>query len=215
MRVDIIIDTVCLWCFVGKRRLDRALAGMSDRPVELVWRPFQLNPDIPPQGHDRRRYLTEKFGGMERAVGCYGVIRDAGRSVGIDFDFDAIEITPNSLDSHRLLAYSEKWGAQTPLVEALFRAYFLEGRNIGDHEVLAEIGASVGMPKDDVAAYLASDADGDRIRTEDDMVRRTGVNGVPCYIVNGKYAISGAQSPEVFYQVFDFARQEEDQVAAE
>ena len=215
MRVDVIIDTVCPWCFVGKRRLDRALEAVGDRPVELVWRPFQLNPDVPPQGHDHRRYLTEKFGGLERAASRYGVIRDAGRSVGIEFDFDAIQITPNSLDSHRLLAHSEKWGMQTPLVEALFRAYFLEGRNIGDRAVLVEIGTEIGMPRSDLVAYLDSDTDVERIRTEDDMIRRTGVNGVPCYIVNRKYAISGAQSPEVFYQVFDFARQEENEVAAE
>jgi predicted DsbA family dithiol-disulfide isomerase len=215
MRIDVIIDTVCPWCFIGKRRLERALKNVTGVAVELVWRPFQLNPEIPKQGRSHHSYLTEKFGGMDRAASRYGVIRDAGRSEGIHFDFDAIDVTPNSLDSHRLLAYSERHGMQTPLVEAMFQAYFLEGRDIGDRAVLADIAAKHGLNREEIAGYLDSEVDIDRIRAEDDMIRRMGVNGVPCYIVNGKYAISGAQSPEVFFQVFDLVRHEDPQVAAE
>ncbi len=125
MFVDVIVDTVCPWCYVGKVRFEKALAMRPDRVVEIGWRPSQLNPGMPRQGKDRRAYLTEKFGGVDRARQRYAVIGDAGRQEGIDFRFDRIERTPNSVDSHRLIAYARRDGRQDAMVDALFRAYFI------------------------------------------------------------------------------------------
>lgn len=215
MIVDVIVDTVCPWCYVGKARFEKALAMRPDLGVEIGWRPFQLNPDIPRDGMDRRVYLSEKFGGVDRARQRYAVIGDAGRQEGIDFRFDRIERTPNTVDSHRLIAFARRDGREDAMVDALYRAYFTDGRDIGAIGVLAEIAWENGLDGDAAHAYLATDDDRATIIAEDEMARSLGVNGVPCYIVDRKYAVSGAQSPEVFLQIFDLARHEERQVAAE
>ena len=215
MIVDVIVDTVCPWCYVGKVRFEKALAMRPDLGVEIGWRPFQLNPAIPREGKDRDAYLAEKFGGVDRARQRYAVIGDAGRQEGIDFQFDRIERTPNSVDSHRLIAFARRDGRQDAVVDALFRAYFTDGRDIGEIEVLAAIAAENGLDGDAARAYLAGDEDRAMVIAEDEMARGLGVNGVPCYIVDRKYAVSGAQSPEVFLQIFDLARHEEQRIAAE
>lgn len=215
MIVDVIVDTVCPWCYVGKARFEKALAMRPGHAIEIGWRPFQLNPNIPSEGKDRRAYLAEKFGGVDRARQRYAVIGDAGRDEGIDFRFDRIERTPNTVDSHRLIAYAGRDERQDAMLDALFQAYFTDGRDIGEIEVLAEIAAENGLDGDAARAYLGSDDDRAMVIAEDERARGLGVNGVPCYIVDRKYAISGAQSPEVFLQVFDLARHDEQQIAAE
>ncbi len=215
MIVDVIVDTVCPWCYIGKVRFEKALAMRPDQVVEIGWRPFQLNPGMPREGKDRRAYLSEKFGGGDRAKRRFTVIGDAGRQEGIDFRFDRIERTPNTVDSHRLIAYARHDGRQHAMVDALFRAYFTDGRDIGEIEVLAEIAAENGLDGDAARAYLVSDEDRAMVVGEDETARRLGVSGVPCYIVDRKYAVSGAQSPEVFLQIFDLARHEEQHIAAE
>jgi predicted DsbA family dithiol-disulfide isomerase len=215
MIVDVIVDTVCPWCYVGKARFEKALAMRPGLGVEIGWRPFQLNPGIPREGKDRNAYLAEKFGGADRARQRYAVIGDAGRQEGIDFQFDRIERTPNSVDSHRLIAFARRDGRQDAVVDALFRAYFTDGRDIGEIEVLAAIAAENGLDRDAAGTYLAGDEDRAMIIAEDEMARGLGVNGVPCYIVDRKYAVSGAQSPEVFLRIFDLARHEEQRIAAE
>ncbi len=215
MIVDVIVDTVCPWCYVGKARFEKALAMRPDQVVEIGWRPFQLNPAMPREGKDRTAYLSEKFGGGDGARRRYTVIADAGRQEGIDFRFDRIERTPNTVDSHRLIAYARRDGRQHAIVGALFRAYFTNGRDIGEIQVLAEIAAENGLDGDAARAYLGSDEDRSMVVDEDEMARRLGVSGVPCYIVDRKYAVSGAQSPEVFLQIFDLARHEEPKIAAE
>ena len=215
MIVDVIVDTVCPWCYVGKARFEKALAMRPDQVVEIGWRPFQLNPGIPRAGKDRRAYLSEKFGGGDRAERRYSVIGDAGRQEGIDFRFDRIDRTPNTVDSHRLISYARSEGRQHAMVDALFRAYFTEGRDIGEIEVLAEIAAETGLDGDAARIFLGSDEDRALVVGEDELARSLGVNGVPCYIVDRKYAVSGAQSPEVFLQIFDLVRHEGRQIAAE
>jgi predicted DsbA family dithiol-disulfide isomerase len=215
MFVDVIVDTVCPWCYVGKARFEKALAMRPDQPVEIGWRPFQLNPGIPPGGKNRRAYLTEKFGGGDRAERRYSVIGDAGRQEGIEFRFDLIERTPNTVDSHRLIAFARRDGREHGVVDALFRAYFTEGRDIGKISILSEIAAENGLDGDAARRFLESDEDRALILGEDELARSLGVNGVPCYIVDRKYAISGAQSPEVFLQIFDLGRHEGRQIAAE
>ncbi len=215
MFVDVIVDTVCPWCYIGKVRFEKALAMRPDQVVEIGWRPFLLNPNIAREGKDRRTYLSEKFGGIDRAEQRYAVIGDAGREIGIDFRFDRIERTPNTVDSHRLIAYAGRDGRQDAMVDALFLAYFTDGRDIGEIEVLAEIAAENGLDGDAARAYLGGDEDRAMVIAEDERARGLGVNGVPCYIVDRKYAVSGAQSPEVFLQIFDLARHEEQGIAAE
>ena len=208
VRIEIVSDVICPWCFIGKRRLERALAARPGLDVETTWRPFQLNPDMPPEGMERQSYLTAKFGSADRAAQLYAEISKAGAVEGIDFAFDRIARTPNTIDAHRLIRFAGANGAQDAVCELLFRRYFLDGADVGDRERLAEIGAEAGLDAAAVRAHLASDQDVDAVRLEDLHARRLGVNGVPCFIIDHRYAISGAQSPEVFYRVFDTAMQE-------
>lgn len=207
--IDIVSDTVCPWCWVGKRRLERALAAKPDNLRVLIgWRPFQLNPDMPEDGMDRKQYLELKFGGKERAQQIYSQIREAGDGEGLPFDFEQMGTQPNTVDSHRLIDRAGRDGLQDAVVEALFQANFVDGRDIGDTDTLVEIAAAAGMDAEETRAYLESDEDRDRIQAEDKMAREMGVQGVPCFIMNRKYAISGAQDPEVFLQAWQQMAQE-------
>ena len=203
MRIDVISDTVCPWCFIGKRRLEQALAMRPDLKPTITWHPFQLNPDMPAEGLDRKTYLESKFGGPEGAERVYGAIREAGKSVDIDFDFDAIAVTPNTIDSHRVIHWADGEGKQDAVVEALFRGYFLEGANIGDPATLAETAGSCGMDSEVIGARLAADTDGAAIVEAAGRISKMGISGVPCFVVDSQYVISGAQGPEHFVQLFD------------
>jgi predicted DsbA family dithiol-disulfide isomerase len=207
MRIDIVADAVCPWCFIGKRRLERALAERPQRNVEIVWRPFFLNPDMPSEGMDRKEYLVRKFG-PGRSGGVYSAVEQAGASEDIAFRFDRIARSPNTVNAHRLIQFAHQEGGQDPVVEALFRAYFLDGRDIGEIAVLADIAAEAGRDRDRALDYLQSGADREQIVAQDEKARSLGVTGVPCFIIDRKYAISGAQLPEVFHQVFDLVNQE-------
>jgi predicted DsbA family dithiol-disulfide isomerase len=202
MRIDIISDVVCPWCFIGKRRLERALADLPPNSVELAWRPFRLNPDLPPEGMDRQAYLQAKFGAAGGGA-RYRQVEEIGRDEGIPFAFDAIERAPNTLDAHRLIRHAIDSRRQDDMVEALFRAYFVEGRDVGDRDTLAAIADAVGIRRDDALAYLAGDADREAVLAEEDMAKRIGVTGVPCFVIERKYALSGAQPPEAFHEVFE------------
>lgn len=208
MKIDIIVDTICPWCYIGKKRFERALSMRPQPDLEVGWRAFQLNPRMPEDGMDRREYVAEKFGGLERANAIHGSLIQAGVEEGIEFDFSKIDRTPNTVNSHRLVRYAAAFGAQTPVITAVFDAYFLDGKDIGDPWILADIAASAGLEHGPVLEFLESDADIATILEEDELARRLGVNGVPCFIVDRKYAVSGAQSPEVLVQVFDLANQD-------
>lgn len=205
VHIDIYSDPVCPWCFIGKRRLERTLAARDDVTTTITWRPFQLNPDMPPDGMEQTNYLSSKFGSLERAAKFYDVIAEAGQSERIAFNFDAIRHTPNTLDSHRLIRFADAHGRQSEVVEALFAAYFVEGENIGDHGVLTRIAHTVGLDGHAVSAYLASDADRPDVAAEDLRARRMSIDAVPCFIIDGQYAISGAQEPEAFFPLLDLA----------
>lgn len=215
LKIDIIVDTVCPWCYVGKKRFERALALRPQIDVEVGWRAFQLNPDMPLEGMDRSAYLEEKFGGMERVHAVNSSLNSAGEEERINFNFNAIERTPNTVLSHRLIRFAAENGVQTPIVSAVFDAFFLEGKDIGVPEVLARVAGSAGLNYEETLNFLQSDLDTDTILAEDELARRLGVNGVPCFIINRKYAVSGAQSPEVIVQVFDLAIQDKLDAVAE
>ena len=198
MRIDVFSDVVCPWCFIGKRRLDAALAASRLKQVELRWHAFQLNPDLPPGGVDRRQYLEEKFGATN-VDRIHERVEAAGRESGIAFRFDKISRSPNTFDAHRLLYLAADQGRQTELKEALFSAYFLEGRDLGDHAVLAAVAAATGV-QGDVQAWLAEGAGADAVRADLAAGGRLGITGVPFFIFAGRYALPGAHPPEVFQQ---------------
>ncbi len=205
VQIDIYSDPVCPWCFIGKRRLERTLVARDDIAATLTWRPFQLNPDMPPDGMDRATYLNSKFEDKERTEKFHDAIAEAGQSERIAFDFDAIQHTPNTLDSHRLIRFAGAYGSQADVVEALFSAHFLEGEDIGDHGVLTRIAHAVDLDGHAVKTYLASSADRPEVAAEDLRARRLSIDAVPCFIIDGQYAISGAQEPEAFYPLLDLA----------
>ncbi len=215
MKIDIISDTICPWCYIGKRRLERALAQRDELEVEITWRPFQLNPDMPAGGLDREAYLNAKFGGAQRAEQIYAAIREAGDGEGIDFAFDKIARTPNTIDSHRLLHWAGAAGLQDAVVEVLFQRYFEEGADIGDREVLVAIAVQGGMDGDEVRARFERGDDLELVAAQDTNARQRGVAGVPYFIIAGKYAVSGAQDPSVFLQVLDLAARGGDEGEAE
>jgi len=214
MIIDIFSDTICPWCLIGKRRLERALAQRPDLTFEIRWHAFQLNPGMPPDGMERTAYLAAKFGAKD-AASVYDNIRRIGAGEGIDFRFDLIPRTPNTLQSHRLVRHAAASGCQDAVVEALFRAYFQEGRDVGSIEELAAIAADAGMDRAATLAWLATDEEREAVVAEDAGARRMGVQGVPLFIVAGRYAVSGAQEPEYFMPVFDLALNGGDRSAAE
>jgi predicted DsbA family dithiol-disulfide isomerase len=195
LAIDVVSDVVCPWCFVGKRRLDQAVAD-AGLPLAVSWRPYQLDPTIPPEGKSRREYMQAKFGSADKIRHIHERLEGVGAEVGIPFAFDRIAVSPNTLDAHRLIRWAGETGADAAVVEALFQAYFVDGRNIGDAAVLADIAAANGMDRDEVAARLASGMDRDAVRQEIDSAQRIGVTGVPTFILAGRYALVGAQPAE-------------------
>ncbi|WP_320196839.1 DsbA family oxidoreductase [Agrobacterium rosae] len=208
--IDVVSDMVCPWCYLGKARLDLALAEILDEvSVDVNWRPYRLNPDYPPEGVDQKAELEKKLGGKEKVEQAHEMLTQLGKEVGINFDFDAIKIGPNTLDAHRLSLWAHAEGRefQDKVTTALFKANFEEGLNIGDHNVLADIAEQAGMNREVVERLLASDADKDTIVAEIDAAQQMGVAGVPFFILDQKYAVSGAQSKEVLINALrDIAR---------
>ena len=215
MHMDIVSDTICPWCYIGKRRLERALAETPRPDLTVLWRPFQLNPDMPAEGMDRKDYLAAKFGGAENAQQVYAPIVAAGHEEDIAFDFGAMRRAPNTIQSHRLIAFAGAAGQQDSVVESLFKGYFTEGQDIGDIEVLADLAADGGMDRQAVLDYLASPEGLEEARREDAMARETGISGVPAFILERKYLISGAQGLEVFHQAFEMVSKTEAEAEAE
>jgi predicted DsbA family dithiol-disulfide isomerase len=214
MKLDVVSDTVCPWCYIGKKRLDQALAIHGGEGITLVWRPFQLDASIPPGGVDRKAYLEKKFG-AERAKDVGNTIREFGHAVGIDFRFDLIEKSPNTMDSHRLIRWAGTAGCQNEMVDSLFRRYFEQGQDIGSHDVLIDAADEVGMDTDIVRDLLSKDADRELIAREDAMAREIGIQGVPSFVINSQWVVTGAQEPETLVRMFNklLAREAEEAAA--
>ncbi|WP_394199738.1 DsbA family oxidoreductase [Litoreibacter albidus] len=201
IKLDIISDVICPWCYIGKAHLDRALEANPDHPFTIEWHPFQLNPTMPEGGMDRREYLEHKFGGKEGAVRVYGQIAEAAEAAGLDIDFGAIQRTPNTINAHRLIHWAGLEGRQTAVVSKLFKAYFKEGRDIGNTDVLLDIAETAEMDRDMVARLMATDQDVDDIRARDANARERGVTGVPTHIVASQHVLPGAQQPDLWASV--------------
>lgn len=197
--IDVISDVMCPWCYIGKKRLEKAVDALEGIDVKIHWRPFQLDPMLPPEGKDRQAYLNEKFGGQARAADFYTRIEEAGSGEGIPFDFAAIKVSPNTLDAHRVIRWAASAGTdvQGRIAQRLFQLYFEEGANIADHSVLIQAARDCGMDASIVETLLATDADREAVRKEIEIAQEMGVSGVPCFIVESRYAVLGAQDSEI------------------
>ena len=195
--IDIVSDTVCPWCYVGMRHLEEALAELSNIQVQLRWRPFQLDPTIPPEGLDRKVYMDRKFGDSGRLNDIHRRLEELGTARGITFNFNKISRSPNTIDSHRLIRWATDEGKGDILVGALFKAYFKDGHDIGDRDVLSGIASSVGLDHTSISNRLSTDEDKIAVRNEIIEAQRMGVTGVPFFILAQKLAVSGAQPPEI------------------
>ena len=202
IRLDIFSDPVCPWCYIGKANLDRALEAHADHPFRIEWHPFQLNPDMPAEGVDKYDYLAAKFG-EDRLVQMHLRLKEASRAAGAEIDPDTPRRMPNTLNAHRLIHWAGLEGRQTAVVSAIMRAYWREGRDIGNAAVLADIAAAAGMDPAVTARLLASDADADDIRARDSDARAKGVSAVPTFLIAQHYVVSGAQPPEVWARVIE------------
>jgi predicted DsbA family dithiol-disulfide isomerase len=207
--IDIVSDVVCPWCYIGKRKLEAALAlpeaSALPKPV-LRWHPFQLNPEMPLEGIPRQQYLEDKFGGPERAATIYARVKAAGQSVGLQLNIDTIPQQPNTLAAHTLLAYAQQNGRDgTDVKERLLRAYFTENRNIGELDVLVAIGEEAGLDGNAVRHFLGTLEARAAVAEGDQRAREMGINGVPFFIFNHKVAVSGAQDPAQLLQAMQQA----------
>lgn len=196
--VDVVSDVVCPWCFVGQKRLDQAIAALPDIDVEVRWRPYQLDPTIPPEGKERRQYMIEKFGSDERIRQIHQRLEAIGAEEGIRFAFEAIKMAPNTLDAHRVIRWAGSAGedVQNRLVRRLFELNFEDGADIGNPAVLIEAAREAGMDAALVEPLLPTDADVESVKSEIATASRMGITGVPCFLLEGKYAVMGAQGSD-------------------
>ena len=198
IKLDIFSDPVCPWCYLGKANLDRALEQHPDHPFEIEWHPFQLNPDMPAAGVNKHSYLLERFGSQAQLDAIHQRFRDIAKQNGVQMDPDTPKRIPNTLNAHRIIHWAGLEGRQTFAVAALMRAYWVEGRDIGNLSVLADIAAGVGMDRAVAERLLATDADLDAIKSREAHARQRGVSAVPTFLIANQYVVSGAQPPEMW-----------------
>lgn len=208
LQIEVVFDLVCPWCYLGTRRLRRALRARPDIVADLHWRPFLLNPDIPAGGLPRHEFLTRKFGGEERARRLHATIAELGLAEGVPFRFERIRRMPSSLDAHRLVRFASREGLAEAMVDVLFHAHFAEGADLGDDVVLVGLAGRVGLDAVLVRRFLDSGAEADAVHAENLRAHRLGINGVPCFVMGGRHAIAGAQEPEVLERLIDVAMAE-------
>ena len=206
MKIEIFSDLICPWCFIGKRRLDLALNTAAGEGVEVIWRAYQLYPGIPDEGMTREEFARIRYGGADQSAGRTRIEEEA-RGAGIDMHFKQVERMPNTFKGHRLLHHARSFGVQHELSEVLFSAYFEQGQDVGDTEVLLEAGVSVGLDRESTAGFLAGDEGADAVRAELERASNIGVTGVPCFVLAGAFAIPGAQEPEVIAQIIERAKE--------
>ena len=202
IELDIFSDTVCPWCYIGKKRLDKAIYKHNYLEFKQTWRPFQLNPAMPPDGMDRQEYLISKFGSADAAKTIYDNIYEEGLKEGIDFNFDSIEVTPNSFNSHRLLAMAYEKNIQEKVLNDLFESYFLRGEDIGNPNILLSIAVNNAIEEDEVKSYLSNKDNIEPLANEELQARKMGISSVPTFIINKQIVINGAQTSENFDLIF-------------
>lgn len=205
LTIDVYADIACPWCYVGRARLKKALDRRPDLDVNLRWRPFQLQPNMPPEGQDFRGTLEKKFGDWSRVEQMFARIQEMGAEDGLTFDFDAIEVAPNTADAHRLVLWAEEQDAGDVMADALFQAYFAEGKNVSDRDVLVTCAAEAGLDADAARALLEGSDYAEEVRRSQQQAQRRGVTGVPCYVFDDEHALTGAQSADVLTDAIDAA----------
>jgi predicted DsbA family dithiol-disulfide isomerase len=205
LNIDVISDVICPWCYIGKRRLEKAAAAFGREQVRVRWHPFQLNPRMPRGGMNRQEYRTAKFGSWERSLALDAQVAEAGRGEGIPFDYAKVMRTPNTLDAHRLIGLADTEGVQDAVVEAVFRAYFVEGRDISQTTALLDVVAGAGLDRGRAEAILSGDEGVAAIPAAEEQARRSGVQGVPFFLINNTVALSGAREPSAFLDAFEQA----------
>jgi len=203
VRIDVVSDVVCPWCFIGKRRLEKALALKPDVPVEVRWHPYFLNDWIPREGISREQYLTTKFGSPERYRGIAQRVSAAAAAEGLDYAMDKISRQPNTLDAHRLIRWAAGIGKAADMKQKLMDLYFTEGADLTNHAVLVQAAIDIGLDAEDVREALDSDKDVTEVEQEAASAKEAGIDGVPCFIFGGKFAVSGAQSPEYLAEAIE------------
>ena len=196
LSIDVVSDVVCPWCYLGKRRLERALELLPEPEVSVGWHPFRLDPTIPPEGMEREAYLLQKFGDVDGIIASHKYLTAMGLEEGVEYHFDRINRSPNTVDAHRLIRWASADGLQDAMVERLFAGYFRDGVDIGDTQVLADLARDVGVGNGDIADRLAGDEDRAAVAGEIDNAYRIGVTGVPCFIIDRRYAVMGAHPPQ-------------------
>jgi predicted DsbA family dithiol-disulfide isomerase len=202
LTIDVYSDVICPWCLIGKRRMEKGLA-LTGRSAVVRWHPFELNPDMPRQGVERRTYRIKKFGSWERSLELDANIVRAGQSEGLEFNFEKMARTPNTFDAHRLIWLAGERGVQDAVVEALFKAYFTDGRDLSERVTLGAVAAEGGLDANEVDDLLAGDRGTVEVRQWEQKGQRLGISGVPFFVINGEIALSGAQPPEMFQAAFD------------
>ena len=207
MHIDVIFDTICPWCYLGKHRLEEALREKPGINPDITWNSFLLNPNLPPEGIDRRDYLKFRFGNESRSNRVYKSIYELGKTLGIEFRFDLIERTPNSLDSHRLVHFASRYDLGNEAVESLFQAYFLRGIDTGKRAALYVIAEEIGLAMDDLDIYFSSDEDAKNIKRQNSYIHKLGINGVPAFVINGQFSISGAQESQVIKRLLEVSEE--------
>ena len=213
--LSIVSDAICPWCYIGKRRFEQALAILGpDFPIRVMWRPFELNPQMPKEGIERREYRLRKFGSLEHSAQLDAQVAAAGEDDGIRFRHDLMVRTPNTFDAHRLIWHAARAEVQDAMMERLFRAYFSEGRDIGDAAVLAELASEVGLARDATFAFLQGTEGAEDIRRDETIAQQAGISGVPSFIANGWKLFSGAQRPDAIATVLRKVAEQLQQPAA-
>ena len=214
LRIDLFSDVICPWCFIGKRRLERALVKRPNQEVKIQWRAFQLNPDMPHDGMPRQLYAEAKFGGAERARQIYNNICRVAKDEGLDFSFEKIDRTPNTVAAHRLISWATIHDRADTLVENLFLAYFQEGQDIGSIDILEEVTNNSGLDGAQARKYLASEQGKNEVAAETRFAHENGITGVPCFVFNRHYAVTGAQEPEAFFPLLDLDAEEKNRTTS-
>ena len=207
VRIDVVSDVVCPWCFIGKRRLEKALALKPEIPVEVHWHPYFLNDWIPREGIARSEYLTAKFGSPERYAGIAQRVSAAAAEEGLDYAMDKISRQPNTLDAHRLIRWAGGIGKAAEMKQKLMDLYFTEGADLCNRAVLVQAAVDIGLDAEDVAEALASGQDVEQVEQEAQSAKEAGIEGVPCFIFGGKFAVSGAQAPEYLAEAIERSAQ--------
>ena len=203
MKIDVYADVVCPWCYVGEKRLEKALLSRPDLDVERRWRPYQLRPEMPAGGVPWRRFALEKFGGEEGMRRAFSHVSAAGEPDGARFDFDRVASAPNTVDAHRLIGHAARRAREWPVADRLFRGYFAEGRDLNDPDDLAVLAADAGLDPDETRAFLAGDSGTQDVWESQREAAELGIGGVPFYVIDGRYAVSGGQPAEVWLRTLD------------